>query len=122
MGRAARPVARAIQDPRFQLRGEYRGNLAYVAAVEPAGDAVDRSPLPDRGGVHTSVGGQPLRPGVQVVADYDEPVFYSDNFYWRYDSGNWYRSPYYNRAWVSVSAPPVAVRQIQRPRVQERLF
>src|SRR5450756_2262344 len=38
------------------------------AAVEAADDAVDRSPLPDRHGVHTSVGRQPLRPGVQVVA------------------------------------------------------
>src|SRR5664280_3845479 len=39
-----------------------------LAAVEAADDAVDRSPLPDRHGVHTSVGRQPLRPGVQVVA------------------------------------------------------
>src|SRR5882762_6739691 len=42
MGRAARPVARALQNPRFQLRGEYRGNLAEVAAVEP-GDPLLRS-------------------------------------------------------------------------------
>ena len=58
-----------------------------------------------------------VEPGVQVVADYDQPVFFSDGFYWRYDAGYWYRSPYYNRAWVSVSTPPVAVRQIQRPEV-----
>jgi hypothetical protein len=58
-----------------------------------------------------------VEPGVQVVADYDQPVFFSDGFYWRYDAGYWYRSPYYNRAWVSVSAPPVAVRQIQRPEI-----
>src|SRR6266699_1124816 len=35
MGRTARRVARALQNPRFQLRGEYRGHLADVAAVEP---------------------------------------------------------------------------------------
>ena len=38
------------------------------AAVEAADDAVDRSPLPDRHGVHASMGRQPLRSGVQVVA------------------------------------------------------
>ena len=31
-----------------------------------------------------------ISPGVQVVADYDEPVFYTDGFYWRY----------YNNAWM----------------------
>ena len=24
-----------------------------------------------------------VSPGVQVIADYDEPIFYSDGFYWR---------------------------------------
>jgi hypothetical protein len=56
-----------------------------------------------------------IEPGVMVVADYDEPVFYSEGVYWRYYGGIWYRSPYYNRAWVRVSAPPVAVRRIPRP-------
>lgn len=56
-----------------------------------------------------------VEPGVQVVADADYPVFFSDNYYWRYDAGVWYRSPYANRAWVRVEAPPVAVRRIDRP-------
>src|SRR5438477_12979875 len=30
-------------------------------------------------------------PGVQVIADYDEPIFYSDGFYWRQYGGGWYR-------------------------------
>ena len=25
--------------------------------------------------------------GVQVIEDYDEPIFYSSNMYWRYDGG-----------------------------------
>ena len=33
-----------------------------------------------------------IEPDVQVVADYHEPVFYSDNYYWRYDNGVWFRS------------------------------
>src|SRR5512135_3663426 len=56
-----------------------------------------------------------VEPGVQVVADYDQPVFFSEGVYWRYEGGVWYRSPYHNRAWVRVEAPPVAVRRIQRP-------
>jgi hypothetical protein len=58
-----------------------------------------------------------IEPGVMVVADYDEPVFYTEGVYWRYYGGVWYRSPYYNRSWVRVSVPPVAVRRIQRPEV-----
>lgn len=56
-----------------------------------------------------------VRPGVSVIADYDEPVFYSDNYYWRYDDyGRWYRSPYYNRGWV-YARPPAAVLSIRSP-------
>ncbi|HSD87513.1 MAG TPA: hypothetical protein VLB44_08355 [Kofleriaceae bacterium] len=57
-----------------------------------------------------------LSPGVQVIADYDEPVFYSESYYWRYDNGVWYRSPYHSRGWVRVQTVPVAIRQIDQPR------
>ncbi len=53
-------------------------------------------------------------PGVQVIADYDEPVFFSDGLYWRFGGGYWYSSHYYNRGWVSAR-PPAAVMRIQRP-------
>lgn len=56
-----------------------------------------------------------ISPGVSVIADYDEPVFYSDNFYWRYYGGSWYRSPYYNRGWVHYSRPPLSISRIDRP-------
>src|SRR3954447_9016652 len=56
-----------------------------------------------------------VEPGVQVIADYDEPVFYSDNMYWRYEGGIWYRSSYHNRGWARVEAPPERVRHIERP-------
>ena len=56
-----------------------------------------------------------VSPGVQVIADYDEPVFYSDNFYWRYDRGMWYRSRYHTGGWV-IATPPPAVARIDRPR------
>lgn len=56
-----------------------------------------------------------VQPGVQVVRDYDEPVFYSEGVYWRYNGGVWYRSPTYNRGWIRVEAPPVAIRRVDRP-------
>src|SRR4051812_38558816 len=56
-----------------------------------------------------------ISPGVQVIADYDEPVFYSDNYYWRYDSGVWYRSHNHRGGWERSSNVPVAVRSIDRP-------
>jgi hypothetical protein len=56
-----------------------------------------------------------VSPGVQVISDYDYPVFYSDGFYWRYDSGLWYRSGYWNRGWGVSYNVPVGVRGINRP-------
>jgi hypothetical protein len=56
-----------------------------------------------------------VSPGVQVVADYDEPVFYTDGFYWRFDNGGWYRSNNYATGWFYVDRPPVTVLRIDRP-------
>jgi hypothetical protein len=53
-------------------------------------------------------------PGVQVIADYNEPIFYSDGLYWRYYGGAWYRSSYYTGGWV-YARPPVAIMRIDRP-------
>ena len=58
-----------------------------------------------------------VEPGVQVIADYDEPVFYSDNYYWRYNAGIWYRSNDYRRDWVRVERPSERVSRISRPEV-----
>ena len=56
-----------------------------------------------------------VEPGIQVVYDYDEPVFYSDNYYWRFYNNGWYRSSVHNGGWVSYNEPPMRVRSIQRP-------
>lgn len=56
-----------------------------------------------------------VSPGVHVVADYSEPVFYTDGFYWRYYDGFWYRSNNYATGWYYVARPPVAVLRIDRP-------
>ncbi len=53
--------------------------------------------------------------GVQVVAtDYDYPVFYQDNFYWRLDGGVWYRSNTFNGGWGRAEAPE-RLRRVDRP-------
>ncbi len=56
-----------------------------------------------------------VSPGVSVVADYDYPVFYSNGYYWRYDSGIWLRSSYFNRGFVRVRTVPVVIRGIRYP-------
>ncbi len=55
-----------------------------------------------------------VSPGVQVIADYNEPIFFTDGFYWRFYGGGWYRSSYYTGGWV-YARPPVAVLRIDRP-------
>jgi hypothetical protein len=52
---------------------------------------------------------------VQVIEDYDQPVFYSANMYWRYDNGVWFSSRYHTRGWVRVETVPVSIRRIDRP-------
>jgi hypothetical protein len=54
-------------------------------------------------------------PGVQVVYDTDVPVFYSDNFYWRFDGGIWYRSTVHTGGWAVYNDPPERIRHIDRP-------
>ena len=61
-----------------------------------------------------------VSPGVQVIADYDEPIFYSDGYYWRYDGGVWYRSASYRGGWALTYNVPVAVRRIDRPHAYVR--
>lgn len=56
-----------------------------------------------------------VSPGVQVIADYDEPIFYADGYYWRYYDDTWFRSAYYTGGWSYVDQPPVVVARIDRP-------
>ena len=56
-----------------------------------------------------------VSPGVYTVVNSDNPVFYSDNYYWRYDGGHWYRSHRYDRDYVMYEHPPETVLAIDRP-------
>jgi hypothetical protein len=76
------------------------GEVGYTASVNATVDTPDLVTV---------------SPGVQVIADYDEPIFYSDGFYWRFYDGVWYRSSFYTGGWTFVDAPPVAIVEINRP-------
>ncbi len=54
-----------------------------------------------------------LTPDVQVVAAYDEPVFYTGGFYWREQNGGWYRSHSHDTGWSAYSDVPYSVRSIE---------
>ncbi|HUJ63525.1 MAG TPA: hypothetical protein VLX92_33730 [Kofleriaceae bacterium] len=56
-----------------------------------------------------------VSPGVEVVADWDEPVFFVDNFYWVNRGGFWYRSGWYRGGWVRADVVPEHVRGIAHP-------
>ncbi len=56
-----------------------------------------------------------VAPGVRVIADYDEPIFFSSGYYWYSDNGYWYRSASYTGGWAYVERPPTAIVRITRP-------
>jgi hypothetical protein len=55
-----------------------------------------------------------VQPGVLVVHDYDEEVFFVDGRYWmRASDGRWYRARDYRGGWVAAeprAVPPTIVR------------
>jgi hypothetical protein len=75
---------------------EGRGTVAYSASASTDAEFVE------------------VNPGVYAVANYNEPVFYANDYYWRYNSGRWYRSNSYRGGWA-YATPPRAVVSIDRP-------
>ena len=43
-----------------------------------------------------------IQPGVQVVEDNDDEVFFVDNWYWHRRGGRWFRNQTHNGTWVVV--------------------
>lgn len=81
------------------LAGACAGELRYSG---PVGVVVDTPDLVE------------VSPGVRVIADYDESIFYADGFYWYFYDGGWYRSTYYTGGWVFAS-PPMVIARIDQP-------
>jgi hypothetical protein len=61
-----------------------------------------------------------VSPGVMVIEDYDEPVFYSDGYYWMQSDGVWLRSSYHTGGWVRYHAVPRGIVSIRSPRAYVR--
>jgi hypothetical protein len=57
----------------------------------------------------------PVSENVWVVENRPHPVFFSAGAYWRYDSGNWYRSSYVDDGYVQVRTVPSHLNRINRP-------
>jgi hypothetical protein len=56
-----------------------------------------------------------VSPGVEVIADYDEPIFFADDYYWVYRGGVWYSSTWYGGGWVRAEHVPGHILGISRP-------
>ena len=56
-----------------------------------------------------------ISPDVQVISDYDYPVFFSSGAYWRFDGGIWYSSRWRDRGWGVSYNVPMGIRGIDRP-------
>ncbi len=54
-----------------------------------------------------------ITPDVQVVAAYEEPVFFTGGFYYREINGGWYRSHSHSGGWSSYNDAPYSVRSIE---------
>lgn len=71
-----------------------------------------------------------VQPGVQVVENYDEEVFFSDNYYWARRDGRWFRTRSHQGGWVVVEPryvpraivvlPPGRYRHYRHEQEQER--
>lgn len=62
-------------------------------------------------------------PGVQVVRDYDEEVFFSGGWYWHAGpDGTWYRTHSYRGGWVAAPRHAVPGALVRMPRGQYRHF
>jgi hypothetical protein len=87
-----------------------------AAAPAPAPVAVAPTPAPSAPVADTSAPDLvEAAPGVQVVADYDAPVFFNSGMYWRNNNGRWYSSSEYTGGWTYSAAPPSVIVHIDRP-------
>lgn len=61
-----------------------------------------------------------VSPGVQVVPDYEEEVFYVNRYYWLRRDGRWYRTRDYHRGWVYCEPRMVPASIVRIPPGQYR--
>lgn len=61
-----------------------------------------------------------IQPGVQVVEDFDDEVFFVDGFYWCRREGRWFRAKTHQGGWVVMPASGVPVTLVALPPGQYR--
>lgn len=54
-------------------------------------------------------------PEVSVVANADEPMFFTDSTFWLYRDNTWWRSSSHRTGWTRADAPPEKVTRIGQP-------
>jgi hypothetical protein len=63
-----------------------------------------------------------VQPGVQVVEDNDEEVFFVDNYYWVRRGPHWYRARDHRGGWVVAEGPNVPATIVRLPPGQYRHY
>jgi hypothetical protein len=63
-----------------------------------------------------------VTPGVRVVPDVEEEIFFVDGYYWARQPHGWYRSKSHKRGWVLVPAGRVPARIVSFPPGQYRRY
>jgi hypothetical protein len=63
-----------------------------------------------------------VQPGVQVVEDHDDEIFFVDSFYWVRRGPRWYRTRDYRGGWVVVEGARVPPTLVRLPPGQYRHF
>ena len=61
-----------------------------------------------------------IQPGVQVVQDYDDEVFFVDSWYWARRDGRWFRTKTHRGGWVLVEDRGVPMTIVRLPPGQYR--
>jgi hypothetical protein len=58
-----------------------------------------------------------IQPGVEVIADADEPVFYMNGYYWLYRDAGWLRSDSFKTGFVRIENDlvPDRLRDLREP-------
>ena len=100
------------------MRANRVSAIVFAVAASLAGCAGTSGDVKHAGDVRVSSAELiEIEPGIQVVADAEEPVFFSDGFYWLHRDGYWLRSNNASRGFmrVELSYVPERIRSIERP-------